>query len=263
MALIRMDHLPINIKVNLPLNIIVPEPGGMHGVPVRERKVLYLLHGLSDDASAWQRYSTIETVARDYGLVVVMPSVGRSFYIDQPNGQAYFTYLTEELPQYLEDVFGIQPRRENTLIAGISMGGYGAFKAALLHPERYFAAASFSGVLSLAILTTHHEDERQPEFKLLFGDLGKLSGSQHDPAVWLQRAAKNPAALPKLFIACGRQDDLYPLNVQFNAACQKLGVPVDYHEEDGQTRLALLGQTNPAFSVVGARTGKISEPQRL
>lgn len=233
MALIRMDHVPINIKVNTPLNIILPEPGEMRGVPVRERKVLYLLHGLSDDASAWSRYSTIEIIARQYGLVVVMPSAGRSFYIDQPNGQAYFTYLTEELPQYLEEVFGIQPRRENTLIAGLSMGGYGAFKAALLHPERYFAAASFSGVLSLAIMTTHPEDERQPEFKLLFGDLDRLNGGQHDPAVWLQRAAQNPSALPKLFIACGRQDDLYPLNVMFNAACHKLGVPVDYHEEDG------------------------------
>lgn len=233
MALIRMDHLPINVKVNLPLNIILPEPGEMGGVPVRDRKVLYLLHGLSDDASAWSRYSTIELVARRLGLVVVMPSVGRSFYVDQPNGQAYFTYITEELPQYMEDVFGIVPKRENTLIAGLSMGGYGAFKAALLHPERYFAAASLSGVLSMAIMATHPNDERQPEFVHLFGDLSKVGGSPHDPMVWLQRAAQNPAALPKLFVACGRQDDLYPLNRMFKAACEQLGVPLDYFEEDG------------------------------
>ncbi len=93
--------------------------------------MLYLLHGLSQDASAWQRYSSFETLADAYGLVVVMPSAGRSFYIDQPNGQRYFTYLTEELPQYLADVFGLAPRREDTFIAGSSMGGYGAFKAAL------------------------------------------------------------------------------------------------------------------------------------
>lgn len=233
MALIRMDHLPINVKVNLPLYIVVPEPGEMGGVPVRDRKVLYLLHGLSDDASAWPRYSTIELVARHYGLVVVMPSVGRSFYIDQPNGQAYFTYITEELPRYLQDVFGIVPKRENTLIAGLSMGGYGAFKAALLHPERYFAAASLSGVLSMAIMSTHPDDERKPEFTHLFGDLDKIAGSLHDPMVWLQRAAQNPAALPKLFAACGRQDDLYPLNRMFKAACEQLGVPLNYHEEDG------------------------------
>src|SRR5512133_2168068 len=130
MALIHLDHVPETVKVNLPLNIILPDPGEIAGIPVRQRKALYLLHGLSDDASAWQRYSSSETLARRYGLVVVMPSAGRSFYMDQPNGQRYFTYLVEELPRYLEDVFGIVPRRENTLIAGNSMGGYGAFKAA-------------------------------------------------------------------------------------------------------------------------------------
>ena len=135
MALLRIDHVPETVKVNLPLNIILPDPGKMGAIPVAKRKVLYLLHGLSDDASAWQRYSSIESVAAAYGLVVVMPSVGRSFYTDQPNGQKYFTYLTEELPRYLADIFGLAPRREDTFIAGNSMGGYGAFKAALLHPS--------------------------------------------------------------------------------------------------------------------------------
>lgn len=112
MAYLHIDHLPETVKVQSPLNIILPDPGTMSGVPVRERKVLYLLHGLSDDASAWQRYSAIETYAKTYGIVVVMPSVSRSFYLDQPNGQKYFTYVTEELPQYLQDVFGIVPDRE-------------------------------------------------------------------------------------------------------------------------------------------------------
>ena len=235
MALIRIDHVPETVKTNLPLNIILPEPGMMQGIPVRERKVLYLLHGLSDDASAWQRYSSIETYARPYGLVVVMPSAGRSLHLDQPNGQAYFTYLIDELPRYLEDVFGIVPRRENTLIAGNSMGGYGAMKAALLHPERYFAAGSLSGVLSLAIMSLlPPDDPRKAEFALLFGDLEKLPGSEHDPTVWLQRAVDARATLPKLFVACARQEDVYPLSLMFTESCRTRGVEVDYHEEDGQ-----------------------------
>ena len=176
-------------------------------MPVAERKLLYLLHGLGDDASAWQRYSSIETLAAVYGLVVVMPSAGRSFYIDQPNGQKYFTYLTEELPQYLADVFKLAPSRENTFIAGNSMGGYGAFKAALLHPELYTAAASFSGVLSLAIFQLLPDDARQAEFSFLFGDLEKVPGSEHDPAVWLARggqASSQPAAPVHLHRPAGR-----------------------------------------------------------
>lgn len=234
MALIRIDHVPETVKVNIPLNIILPDPGQMGEMPVRNRKVLYLLHGLSDDASAWQRYSAIETYANAYGLVVVMPSVGRSFYLDQPNGQFYFTYLMEELPRYLSDVFDLAPKREDTLIAGLSMGGYGAFKAALLHPERFCAAAAFSGVLSLAFLSAYPDDPRQSEFAYLFGDLKKLAGGENDPAVWLQNAAKNPAALPRLFIACGRQDDLYPINRMAVAACRELGIEVDYYEEDAR-----------------------------
>lgn len=234
MALVRIDHVPETVKVSQPLLVIIPDPAALREQPLRGRKVLYLLHGLSDDASAWQRYSSIETVANAYGLVVVMPSVGRSFYLDQPNGQGYFTYIVEELPRYLADVFGLAPRRDDTFVAGLSMGGYGALKAALRYPERFAAAAMFSGVLSLRIMATHADDARRVEFAHLFGDLAKVEGSAHDPAVWLQQAARNPSALPRLFVSCGRQDDLYPLSRAFVEACRPLGIPVEYHEEDAK-----------------------------
>jgi putative tributyrin esterase len=233
MALLRLEHVPETVKVSLPLYVILPDPGKMGDTPVAKRKVLYLLHGLSDDASAWQRYTAIETLAAAYGLVVVMPSAGRSFYTDQPNGQAYFSYLTGELPRYLESVFGLVPRREDTFIAGNSMGGYGAIKAALVNPERYAAAASFSGVLSLEVLR-FADEARRHEFSLLFGDLDNLSGGEHDPAAWLQRAAQNPAAVPQLFIGVGRQEDIYALSGYFHNACQSLGLSSEYHEEDGR-----------------------------
>lgn len=234
MALIHLDHVPRSIKTNLPLNILIPEPADMKELPVRDRKVLYLLHGLSDDASAWLRFSSIELHARKYGLIVVMPSAGRSFYMDQPNGQRYFTYLVEELPQYLEEVLGIKPIREQTMIAGLSMGGYGAFKAALLHPERYFAAASFSGVLSLSILNSQPDYPERKEFESLFGDLGQINGSEHDPMIWLQRAARNKGLIPSLYASCGLEDDLYPLTVLFKEACKKLNLPLKYYEAHGR-----------------------------
>ncbi len=163
-----------------------------------------------------------------------MPSFGRSFYLDQPNGQNFFTYLVEELPAYLEKVFGLKPRREDTLIAGNSMGGYGAFKAALLHPELYYAAASFSGMLSLDVLRLRPDDPRNAEFALLFGDLQSLPGSRHDPAVWLNEAARKPEILPRLFISTGTLEDIYPLSMNFHANCQSLGVPVTYREQEAR-----------------------------
>ncbi|NLG96457.1 MAG: esterase family protein [Chloroflexi bacterium] len=234
MALIRMDHVPESVKVNLPLNIILPDPGRIGDLPMSQRKVLYLLHGLGDDASGWQRYTSIEVLASIYGLVVVMPSAGRSFYTDMPNGQRYFSYLVDELPRYLEAVFGIAPRRENTMIAGLSMGGYGAFKAAFLRPEQYFAAASFSGLLSLDFLKAYPNDPRIEEFTHVFGNLDALWGSEHDPAVWLKNASSNPQALPDLYAACGRDDDLYLLNLQFNAAARALGIKIDFYEAEAR-----------------------------
>jgi S-formylglutathione hydrolase FrmB len=131
-------------------------------------------------------------------------------------------------------VFGLTQQREDTFIAGNSMGGYGAIKAALLRPELFAAAASFSGVLSIAVLQLLPEtDSRRAEFSLLFGDLGKTAGGEHDPAVWLERAAKQASSLPRLWISVSRQEDIYPLSGMFHEACQSLGVRSEYHEEDG------------------------------
>ena len=233
MALLRLDHVPASIQLNQPLYMLLPDPVRMGDLPVRSRKVLYLLHGLSDDGSAWQRFTSIEPLAAAYGLVVVMPSVGRSFYTDLPNGQHYFTYLTKELPDYLADVFDLVPAREDTLIAGNSMGGYGAFKAAFAYPERFAAAASFSGVLTLDFLRLFPDDPRIKEFSI-FGDLDQLYGSENDPSTWYQRAAENPAQLPRLFMSCGKQEDLYPINQMVYAGFQSLGITVEYYEEDAR-----------------------------
>jgi putative tributyrin esterase len=236
MAVLRLDHTSISTKLCLPLYMILPDPMRMNGIPVRSRKVFYLLHGLSDDGGAWQRYTTIERLANDYGLVVVMPSVGRSFYTDLPTGQNYFSYITEEIPQYLKDVFDLDPKREDTYIAGLSMGGYGAMKAAFWRPEKYTAAASFSGVLSMDMLRLHMEEDPQVavEFSQLFGDLKKLPGGKYDPITWVKAHDHHAADLPKLFVSCGRQDGLYPLTRDFTDACTQAEIPVDYHEEDGQ-----------------------------
>ena len=63
MALLRIDHVPETVKVNSPLYVILPDPGRIGEMPLARRKVLYLLHGLSDDSSAWQRYTSIEPLA--------------------------------------------------------------------------------------------------------------------------------------------------------------------------------------------------------
>lgn len=237
MALFRIDHSSRSVGVNLPLNLILPNADVLQERALSSFNILFLLHGLSDDASAWQRYTNIETLARNQGLVVVMPSAGRSFYADMDNGQAYFSYLTEELPDYLSRLFRLDFAREKMLVAGLSMGGYGAFKLAFLRPDMFRAACSLSGAFLTDIFTrlpqTEGDKKIMHEFDLVFGGLDKLPGSRNDPSVWLRRAALEPSGLPRLHMACGLDDDLLPVNRGFYQAASALGLDLTYVEADG------------------------------
>ena len=93
--------------------------------------VLYLLHGLSAAHTAWLRNTSIDRYAAARGLAVVMPQVQRSFYADEVHGGRYWTFLFEELPEVVGSFFRVSGRREDTFVAGLSMGGYGALKWAL------------------------------------------------------------------------------------------------------------------------------------
>ena len=99
MALIRIDHRPKTTSQHALYSscLIVSENSSL-----ADYVVLLLLHGIADDSSGWARYTNVETLVREKPLVVVMPSAGQFLY-DMDNGQAYYSYLTEELPHYLEN----------------------------------------------------------------------------------------------------------------------------------------------------------------
>lgn len=183
--------------------------------------VLYLLHGLSDDCTIWERRTSIERYATEKGIAVVMPEVRRSFYADEAVGEAYWTFVAEELPRIVARTFRVSTAREDTFVAGLSMGGFGAFKLALHHPDRFAAAASLSGAVdpaSLSLeLSTGHLAER------VWG--GREITGTDDDLVGLLGAA-DPAALPALFLDCGTEDQLIDQNRRFLDAADAAGVEV-------------------------------------
>jgi len=246
MALFRIDHSSQSVGVNLPLNLILPNPAALQEKPLSSFNILFLLHGLSDDASAWQRYTNIEALARYQELVVVMPSAGRSFYADMDNGQAYFSYLTEELPEYLHNVFQLEMKREQMLVAGLSMGGYGAFKLAFLRPDMFRAACSLSGALLNTKLLREPQTEEDlrwgHEMGLIFGGMDKLPGSINDPAFWISQGAGDPEGLPSLHMACGLQDELLPVNRWFYKAASSAGLDIHYVESKGAHEWLFWGE---------------------
>jgi len=184
------------------------------GVPV-----LYLLHGLSDDCTIWERRTAIERYATAKGIAVVMPEVRRSFYADEALGEKYWTYIAEELPQLLARTFRISTARQDTFVAGLSMGGFGAFKLALNHPERFAAAASLSGAVDLLSMNLSLRDGSLPQ--RIWGE-ADLRGTADDLLGLLR--TQDPTALPRLFLDCGTEDQLIEQNRRFIAAADERGV---------------------------------------
>lgn len=188
--------------------------------------VLYLLHGLGDNHSCWLRRTAVDRYAEEYGIAVVMPEVQRSFYCDMAHGPAYFTYIADELPQICRRLFRLSAKREDTFIAGNSMGGYGALKAALSRPQRFAAAASFSGhvdmrgrvILDAAEGYAIHGGQLQDK-----DDLFRLA----------EQAALHPDGCPRLYMACGLSDFLYEDNQKFRRHLQELDLPLSYEEWEG------------------------------
>ena len=155
MALINCNYFSETLGMSTSMTVILPQQTntqiGMNNLSKSKlHPTLYLLHGLSDDDTIWSRRTSIERYVAPLGLAVVMPNVHKSFYTDMEYGDKYWTFLTEELPAVARSFFPLSDAREDNFVAGLSMGGYGAFKWALRHPERFAAAGSFSGALDIA-----------------------------------------------------------------------------------------------------------------
>ena len=200
--------------------------------------MLYLLHGLSDDHSMWLRQTSIERYAADRHLAIVMPSVGRSWYTDLHAGGAYFTYVSEELPTMIERMLRVSDQREDRYAAGLSMGGYGAFKLAMARLDRYAAAASLSGALGFAGITMPPRDPQwERDMRAAFADPSKVRGTPEDIFHLAQRLAGDegppPRQRPRLFACCGTEDFLYDQNQQFRDHAASLNLQLTYEEESG------------------------------
>ena len=116
---------------------------------------------------------------------------------------------------------GISPAREDNYIAGLSMGGYGALKAALTFPQRYAAACSLSGALDIPFMFDTYKVEGEAFYKSIFGSKEDFVGSTNDLFALLKKDAQNGVKLPEIFLSCGTSDRILPAAAGFtrNAGC--------------------------------------------
>ncbi|MBQ8159474.1 MAG: esterase family protein [Clostridia bacterium] len=220
MAFCQVSFFSRSLVVASSVYVILPEPNMGIGISASGGaelpQVLYLLHGYSDDHSIWMRRTSVERYAASHNLCVVMPAVNHSFYLNEAHGERYWDYVSEELPETMHQFFRLSDRPEDTYVAGLSMGGYGAMKLALTHPDRFQAAASFSGAVDLA--GSYEQPGRFARYQNLFGSVSTIRDTDAD----LFYLLKQPSARrPKLYVSCGTADGLYPAHLRFCEALKK------------------------------------------
>lgn len=234
MAFLETHVFSQALEVAVTVNVLLPEPSqgiGLEGAKAQEPpRVMYLLHGYSDDQSIWMRRTSVERYCAKYNLAVVMPAVNHSYYANELQGERYWDYVSQELPQMMHSMFRLSQAPGTELVAGLSMGGYGAMKLALTYPERFAAAASFSGAVDAEALLRKREP--RPTMRRAFGTAKAFHGSENDLFHIMEENAQAPHK-PRLYVACGTEDFLFGHHKKFVPALEKNGWDVTHEETPG------------------------------
>lgn len=210
----------------------------------KKYRVLWLLHGTFGDHSDWLRKSNIELYAAEKDLVVVMTSALNSNYSnwdDYMMGYKMYDFLTEELMPLVYGWLPVSCEREDNFIAGLSMGGRGAMKYAVNHPDKFAAAAILSAVpVEFADIGPDHPDmmrnSSDARLKRSIENAGGLRAYQNScENVWaiIDRLAPT-GALPKLMLACGEEDRmLYANYLAYQEHCKEIGLAIHWFSLPG------------------------------
>lgn len=232
------------IAMDCTMNMIVPERREDEMFPV-----LWLLHGGGGNENDWLYNTAINRYAERHRIAVVMPCAGISRYCNMTWGGDYFDFLTKELPSICRHYIpALSARREDNLIAGLSLGGSGAISLGMRCPEQY----GYIGVLSASsIIPLEHLRDKaaggppspggpghMSVNMLNFGveDTGDLAGTEHDVLMHARNMIKAGKPAPKVFHAVGLEDHAYPVGLGLKAFFEEFeGNPFRYefHTEHG------------------------------
>ena len=246
MALMEMTFCSEALNSDQTVTVFLPEPKDLKlaqaGKPYTENlPVLYLLHGHTDNHTAWLRRSNMEAYLHhsDLNMICVCPGMQNFWYTDMANGWAYYTFMAVELPNFIETVFRASGKREDRFIAGLSMGGYGAMQIALKNPDRYAAVASFSGGVDIVdhLLVGDGPDAvSEMEIEAVFGvkKTEDLKGTDADLFHVVDQVVESGKTLPKMYVSCGTADELtYPAHLAFCKHLKEKGVEFTEFEQEG------------------------------
>ena len=207
MARFETKFISQTLLRSVEMTVIIPSPTIPESLGVADRPasyevkdpypVLYLLHGLGNDHSDWTSYTNVELFAEEQSMAVIMISAENKFYRKNADGDDFFHFLSEEVPAFIKGMFPVSNRPEDTYIAGLSMGGYGAMIHGLNHPERFAAIGPF------------------------------------DPYGLIRKNVAEGKKIPPVYFSCGMQDMLWEKVCHYEKFMEENGVDVTWVPVDG------------------------------
>jgi putative tributyrin esterase len=240
-------------------NIYLPED---YNVSDQRYPVLYLLHGLTSNYLAWAQLGAGKYAA-GYRLIVVMPDVGNSWYVNwaqSENGQKnnWEDFIIDELIPHVDLQYRTIAGREGRAINGLSMGGYGAIMLGLRHPDLFCSIGSHSGVIGYArtqkgllakgekpwfmweerlsekpnpaigIEGFSSQVERSPKGQIF---VSAEDCDSYDPYTLVLQIPKDK--LPHIYIDCGTEDGLINGARSFVRVLEENNIPFTYAQSAG------------------------------
>jgi S-formylglutathione hydrolase len=194
----KLVHIKVASKnVPGPVDVAVYTPPGYDARRAQAYPLIIQLHGgggnsdniapLLDPLEAAIKAGTIPPA------VSIMPSAGRSFYMDYKDGsQKWETFILSDLLPHMRANYNVVKGREGTLITGISMGGMGSLRIAFKHPDKFQAVASMEPGIEPAL--EFKDIKLRDRFWRDQGLFEQIYGKPVDEAYW---AANNPATIAK------------------------------------------------------------------
>lgn len=243
MAIIEVNFISKYLMRVVTFNAIIPvDKFGPQAENAEQKplKTLYLLHGIFGNYTDWVNGTRIQAWAEANDLAVIMPSGENRFYLDdEKSGELYGEFIGKELVEFTRKLFPLSDKREDTFIAGLSMGGYGAIRNGLKYAENFGCVIGLSA--ALVHDTWKDADNSAPIFTFrrnyyesIFGEYDKVKGSDKDPKALLLKLKEEGRPVPKMYLCCGTEDGLVTANRDFRDFLNENGVDLTYVEGPGK-----------------------------
>lgn len=223
-----------NVGAYMHFNVILPKD---YFKTEARYTVIYLLHGYSGNHFDWINRTSLIKYLDKYNYVVITPEAHNSWYTNSIfTKRNYEDYVIKELIPFVEKKYRVIATRHGRVIAGLSMGGYGAIKFALKYPNYFYYAGSFSGAFRWPSMIEKNKNLLSESLKQAFGEKKSEHWAKNDVLVLVDSLDTN-VKLPYLYISCGTFDPLEGLldsNKKFIEKIQKKKILFEYHEIPGE-----------------------------